>query len=202
MAENQHRKEEGRQSFPLPKANTGYLACDLRMKKKNIIKKTSLLLVLSLVFLFCTGFTSEKRVDNVIDINPTEPTTEETAQPAGEDTYTDPSLGSFQSEMDSINLGKDYHFGDEFITQSESAESFFQRIYNKLFHACNAIQIVIAIILCVFFVFCILMIVVSWIGNRNRVLWYVLGALVCAICFVADIYAVPILSMFRAWFIS
>jgi hypothetical protein len=93
-------------------------------------------------------------------------------------------------------------FGDDLVTTNVTVDGFFSRIYNKLSSALSGVQMVVAVILIMFFVIDTVMVVVSCFGQKNRVPWYLLAMLIVAIMFVCDIYAVTIVNAFKVWFIS
>lgn len=180
------------------------------------MKKLVLILVCLLVFSSLCGFTTKR--NSVVDIgSSTAATTESGNTNGGGDVETYKGSGSHSSgnngnngsfnsgsnlggSLDDIDLSENAFGGD--MLPKVDAEGFFQRLYQKLFSGLTVVQTCVAILIAILFVICIFMTIVSWIGNRGRVMWYVIGALVCALCFVADIYAVPILNFFKEWLIS
>jgi hypothetical protein len=93
-------------------------------------------------------------------------------------------------------------FGKDLISNDVTVEGFFERVYNKFTSALNGLQIVVAVILVMFFAIETVMVVVSCLGQKNRVPWYLLALLITAMMFICDIYAFPIMNAFRTWFMN
>ena len=166
--------------------------------KKTLLYVISILAVLVIGTACSPGITRNSAANttkSVIDLELTtglgEPVSDENI-PSGEAT-TEPTKPD--SEIGSIPTA------DELVP-NVSMEGFFTKIYNKVFVAVTGVQKIIAIILALFFCFSAVMVIVSCFGQKSKVPWYLLSLLICALCFVADIYAIPILNAFTNWFAS
>ena len=91
---------------------------------------------------------------------------------------------------------------NENVLPDVEPETFSQKIYNKLFGTASAAQKVGAIVILILFVIDFVMIIFSFFVNKQKVWWYVGGLLVCALCFVAILYAKDIIYSFLSWFVE
>ena len=96
-------------------------------------------------------------------------------------------------------MGDDWEFGDDILPEVET-EGFFQHVYNKLWQATTGFQKVVCIFAVIFMLISLVMILVSSIGNRARLPWYLLSFLISAIVFTCSLYAPQIMSAFNNWF--
>lgn len=95
----------------------------------------------------------------------------------------------------------DWEFGDDILPEVE-AEGFFEHVYNKLWVATTGFQKIVCIFAVIFMLISLVMILVSSIGNRARLPWYLLSFLISAIVFTCSLYAPQIMSAFNNWFIT
>ena len=165
------------------------------------MKKLSIAIILTFLGVGMFGITS--KAAGVVDLDPTtEVTTEVTTESVNDLGGNDePNVSIGMDNGITISNGESLTDPDA-IYPKVDAENFFQRTYRKLLEGTNFYQRVIAILLVVCFVTCAFMTVVSLVGQKGRVIYFVIGMLICAICFVADLYAIPIMNAFNAWFNS
>lgn len=95
----------------------------------------------------------------------------------------------------------DWEFGDDILPEVET-EGFFEHVYNKLWVATTGFQKIVCIFAVIFMLISLVMILVSSIGNRARLPWYLLSFLISAIVFTCSLYAPQIMSAFNNWFIT
>ena len=180
------------------------------MKKKRFLLFT----MLALCFTLMCGFISVKR--DVID--PENTVTEAGNVVENSDTQAGDNNGDNTQNTESNNGQEGFTVngdGDISINTNDvitnpndmypkvEPEGFFQRLYNKMFQATNAFQKVIAILLIIIFVICVFMTAASAMSpKKEKVVGYLIGALICLIALVVDLSAVPIMNAFNSWFKS
>ena len=123
----------------------------------------------------------------------TEEVTEEVFGTSGRE-YIDNEIG------DGI-MGEDWEFGDE-VLPSVDGINIFERVYGKLWEATTGLQKIVCIFAIIFMLFSLVMILVSALGNRARLPWYLLSLLICALIFTCSLYAPEIMAGFNSWFMS
>lgn len=165
------------------------------MKKISLLYIISLLAVLVIGTMYCSNvsknnaYTTNSVVDLELGTKIGEPIVDTTEEVGGGAT----TVSEAPSNLNAIPDAND-------MLPEASLEGFFEKIYNKMFTGVTMLQKIIALVLALFFVFSVVMVVVSCLGQKSKVPWYLLSMLICALCFVADIYALPILNAFTNWF--
>lgn len=139
---------------------------------------------------------TESASDNEIEKDGS--STGELTQPTGSE--KDP----FINDSDNLSDDNSNNINDGiFAGHEEDGKGFFAKVLEKLNTSLNAAQLVVAILIAIVFVICLLMCAFSFVGGRfNKALAYIVSALICAILFVCDLYAVEILSALKKWFMS
>lgn len=84
---------------------------------------------------------------------------------------------------------------DDFIP-NVSPETFFNKIYKKLFVLDTAAQNIVAFICAFFFILSLCWLCLAAFGKKGAVGPAIAAMLICAICFVCDLYAMQILGAF------
>ena len=154
-----------------------------------------LIFTLALAILLVAGYsrTSYAKSNNaVVDLSVTTEA-ETTEEVTGENPSSDDIPAYIPEDEDVIG-------GD--LLPDVDADSFFEKIYNKMFSALSGVQKIVAVILLGCFAIATIMVVISCFGQKSKVPWYLFAMLIIALMLVCDIYAVPITSAFTKWFVS
>lgn len=160
-----------------------------------------LLIIATIMVAGVMGFVTTAKADMVKVIDYTE---EDGVIDSGGDTVTEDATttsnegSSFVSEYQE-NSDLDSIIHDDGTVEKVDSDSFFDKIYSKLFEGASATQNIAKIIVLIFLVIAVIASVVAWFTNRGKVLWYIIGILICLIAFVLIYYAPEILIAFKNW---
>ncbi len=110
------------------------------------------------------------------------------------------SVDEAMKNNDITIMDDDWELGDDVLPEVDE-ESFFEHVYNKLWAATTALQKFVCVIAIIFFIMALVMVLVSALGNRAKLPWYLFSALLSAIIFTCSLYAPQIVSAFNNWFV-
>lgn len=98
-------------------------------------------------------------------------------------------------------MSEDYEFGDEVLPEVDT-EGFFQHVYNKLWIATTGLQKVLCVISIMFFLASLLMVMISCLGDKRHLGWYLFSLLISCLVFIGALYAPQIVAAFSNWFVN
>ncbi len=98
-------------------------------------------------------------------------------------------------------MSDDYEFGDEVLPEVDT-EGFFQHVYNKMWVATTGLQKIVCVISIMFFLASLLMVLVSSLGDKRHLGWYLFSLLISCLVFIGALYAPQIVAAFSNWFVS
>ena len=98
-------------------------------------------------------------------------------------------------------MSDDYEFGDQTLPDVDT-EGFFQHVYNKLWEATTGLQKVFSVISVMFFLVSLIMVLISSLGDRRHLGWYLFSLLISCLVFIGALYAPQIVAAFSNWFVN
>lgn len=95
-------------------------------------------------------------------------------------------------------MDEDWEMGESVLPKVDE-DNFFEKIYGKLWGATTALQKVVCVFSVIFMLFSLVMVLVSSLGNRSKLPWYLLSLMICALVFTCAVYAPEIMAAFNSW---
>lgn len=167
------------------------------MMMKKFLFSALILITLFSVFPCVNAYAKEGL--KVIDI---EEGSEEAATEEASEGVTE---GTGNGRLDSLlDAGEQDNITGDYKNPLEKVDgqTFFNKIYTKMFEGISAFQKIAALVVFVFFVISLVMMIVSLFGHRDGAGKYVVTTILCLVIIVAILYGVDIAIAFKSWLLA
>ena len=145
-----------------------------------------------------------KKTSNDVDLSTDDDDEDEETSSKGNKLFKKSGREAIEDSMKGNDIGimsDDYELGDETLPEVDE-EGFFQHVYNKMWIATTGLQKIVCVIAIMFFLGSLVMVLISALGDRRHLGWYLFSLLISCLVFVGSLYAPQIVAAFSDWFVN